>query len=66
MSFQLVKPEKGQMGSRYGHWGRGQVGRVEEFGQIGILEMVIVRIIKRTKDWGRKGVQSGTGLIPES
>ena len=33
--------------------GGGQVGRVEEKGQIGILEMVIVRIIKRTKDWGR-------------
>ena len=39
---------------------------MEEIGQNGILEMVIVRIIKRTKDWGRKGVQSGTGLIPES
>ena len=46
--------------------GGGQVGRVEEKGQIGILAMVNVRIIKRTKDWGRKGVQSGTGLIPES
>ena len=45
MIFQLVKPENSQMGSRYGHWGRGQVGRVEKIGQIGILERAIVRII---------------------
>ena len=61
-----MNPETSQIGSRYGYWGRGQVGRVEKIGQICVLENVIVRIIKLTRDWGREGVHSGTGLSPES